>query len=240
MTEDSSGPAGTDPENKPWFLEYEQTTAYFHSLTQIRFKLLAIVPIVTGITAGLIARFGTGTTSSVPGSMIAAISLLGLLVTLGVIFYDQRNSQLYNGVLAHAHSLEEKLPKGGPYSNRPDRDKFLFGWWQIWGDRGLAVIYSAAVGTWLYLFMFGALKEATSVNSVLLPVLKIIIPTLASLAFLVELHRLDEDPDRLRRVRKYPDAPAVQNLTAVWYRVWGLVLQAIILGGMAIAAWLMT
>ncbi len=47
-------------------LDYEQTVAYYHHLADSRFKLLALIPIVTGAAIGLLSG------STQPGSVLAS------------------------------------------------------------------------------------------------------------------------------------------------------------------------
>lgn len=68
-------------------LDYEQTTAYYHHLADSRFKLLALVPIVTGAAIGLLSQGADPAT-------VLVIGILGFVVTLGLFFYNQRNTQI--------------------------------------------------------------------------------------------------------------------------------------------------
>ena len=91
-------------------LDYEQTVLIFNSLAEIRFKLLAMVPTFTVVAIGVIDKLVSN-----PSTMLA-IGALGFLATLGIAFYDQRNTQLYNSAQLRAKSLEalmnfEKLKK---------------------------------------------------------------------------------------------------------------------------------
>ena len=58
-------------------LDYEQTTKYFHALADARFKLLALVLTVTGVSIGVLAH------TDQP-RVILPLSIFGLLVTFGV------------------------------------------------------------------------------------------------------------------------------------------------------------
>jgi len=53
-------------------LDYEQTAHYFHELHNVRFRLLALVPIVTGAAIGFLADESSG-------PKVLAIGILGFL-----------------------------------------------------------------------------------------------------------------------------------------------------------------
>jgi hypothetical protein len=72
-------------------LDYEQTTHYFHELHNVRFHLLALVPIVTGAAIGFLD-------DATSGPKVLAIGILGFLVTLRLVIYDQRNTLLYDSM----------------------------------------------------------------------------------------------------------------------------------------------
>jgi len=80
-------------------IDYESTTKYLHSLADSRLKLLAFVPTVTGL--GL-AAYDRVTKPEVG----AAFGLFGFLVILGVSYYDQRNTSLYDAMQIRAKTLE--------------------------------------------------------------------------------------------------------------------------------------
>jgi len=180
-------------------LDYEQTTKYFHALADARFKLLALVPVVTGFGIGALAH-------SEQPQLVIPLSIFGLLLTFGVMCYDQRNSQIYNALQARAKSLEILLgfrpaanlhvPNrrhwnfGGAFLDRPQRALKFFGL-LIWHDLGLAVIYSTALAGWVYLLTHALLQVGQQV------VVETLIPAVVFVAVLVQLLRLDKRTDEL-------------------------------------------
>jgi hypothetical protein len=74
--------------------EYGEVCSNFRLLTDIRFKLLALLPIGTGAGVALAT-----TASSVSSPLIA---LFGLVVTASAALYNLRNDQLYNELVARA------------------------------------------------------------------------------------------------------------------------------------------
>src|SRR2546421_2507695 len=96
-------------------LDYQQTTDLMRTLTDVRFKLLALTPTLAGATVAVLGH---------PGSAVEllAVGLLGLTATLGLLLYELRNSQLYDYALARAQRLEAELGFcGGPFTDRPPR-----------------------------------------------------------------------------------------------------------------------
>ena len=85
-------------------LEYTQINNNFRFLAEVRFKLLALVPILGGAAVFVLARVGLeagkAPASSHPELLVVLlVSLFGFLATLGLTLYDQRNSELYNALI---------------------------------------------------------------------------------------------------------------------------------------------
>jgi hypothetical protein len=132
------------------------------------------------------------------------IALAGFFVTLGIVFYDQRNSELYNALIHRAKFLESesKLPRSpgarkegsvtGQFNERPGSDRRLFGLkpFKMSHDTGLALIYGPVLGAWYFPFLLSALNllGASSRTSFRYAY---IVAGIAGIAFFVELRRLD-------------------------------------------------
>jgi hypothetical protein len=92
---------------------------------------------------------------------------LGLAATLGILVYDLRNSEIYDYAIQRAQQLETELQiapsgdaaPGGLFSDRPSGTIRLFGVTAN-RDRGFALVYSAALGGWTYLTVWGAQRAA--------------------------------------------------------------------------------
>ncbi len=130
-------------------LDYDRTVSLLGLLSDIRFKLLAIVPTVAGAAVGLLSR-------NPSRANLVAVGFIGLTATLGVLLYDHRNSEHYNAAVARSRELEQRLgfiDVGGATG--------AYGWeaperW--WGQRtGLGLVYSAALGAWAYVVLWGVL-----------------------------------------------------------------------------------
>jgi hypothetical protein len=93
-------------------LDYDQTTQVLRLLTDIRFKLIAFVPTIAAFSAGLFGK-------PRPTVEQLAIGLLGMTVTLGILVYELRNSQIYAAAAKRAEDLERQLGFGGGLYSEP-------------------------------------------------------------------------------------------------------------------------
>lgn len=191
-------------------LDYDQTAKYIHTLADARFKLLAFVPLVTGAAIGLLRNTDSHET-------VIAVSLLGFFVIIGIVFYDQRNTQIYDALHIRAKSLEVLLrlqplsnlkspdekrrlwAYGGAFLDRPGRSRKLFGRILMWHDRGLAIIYATALGGWCYLLVSAITKLMESGQLVSLGVCAGV-PLIVAAAMFLQLRRFDKATDELEEL----------------------------------------
>ena len=146
-------------------LEYEQINENFRSLADVRFKLLALVPTLGGAAVFILAHLGLEAGKPSPSSysellVVLLVSTFGLLATLGITLYDQRNSELYNALIHRAKYLERQfgwvgapgalrtLGPGGQFSERPKGYRRII--FKAAHDRALALIYGPLLGAWLF------------------------------------------------------------------------------------------
>jgi len=181
----------TDQDRELWLADYEATRQYFMDLSATRFKLLAFLPTITGTVVAVL--FGTLQSPQ----MLAGVGAFGFMVTLGILFYDQRNTQIYDALVLRAQSIETKLgfapltghihqdmrtkrSCGGAFLDRPPRSLHLFpftrsgrwGIFKMWHDRGLALIYSSVFAGWVFTCAAGvanALSEPISLRALAAP-----------------------------------------------------------------------
>jgi hypothetical protein len=158
--------------------DYQQTTELLRSLTDVRFKLLALVPTLSGAAVAVLGHPSSA-------AELLAVGLLGLTATLGVLLYELRNSLLSNYALRRAQSLEAELGLG-LYRGAP-----------VNRDRALILVYSAALAGWTYLTAWGALhaahvERARPIGGV--------VAVGVGLLLLAELARVHEPNDRARRL----------------------------------------
>ena len=83
-------------------LEYDRAVALFAELTDIRFKLLALVPTLSGAAVALLHA------GEAPVELLA-VGLLGLAATLGVLVYELRNSEIRRAAGARIGAVESDM-----------------------------------------------------------------------------------------------------------------------------------
>ena len=148
----SSLPVKEQPAFELCRLDYEQTLETYRQLADVRFKLLALVP---ALTAAAVALLGASDLDQREGGVVSA---LGFLVTLGIVLYDLRNSQFYNGAIGRAQFLEEQLGfqpagrdrQGGLFRSRDEHPRQRFLGLPVRHGLGLSLIYSAVLGAWVF------------------------------------------------------------------------------------------
>lgn len=184
-------------DNRAFGMGYEQIARSFRQLTDVRFKLLALVPSVSGIAIGLISK-DLGAFEQAPLSRLI-VAVFGLCVTLGIVFYDQRNSQIYDALSHRGRELERALEISGPFSVRPGRALKFLGVVTIWHDRGLAFIYGSVLGAWVFPIACGLLwllPAEVGPSGVSVPTMGAGVAALSVVVAVVELHRLDRQASR--------------------------------------------
>lgn len=134
-------------------LEYESASRLLGSLTEIRFKLLTLVPSLTGAVVALISPGRSGVE-------ILAIGGLGLAATSGVLAYELRNGELCRRAAERVSRLESVLFSRGSLLGGEERTPRLFGVIPASHQLGVGLVYGAALGGWVYLVVWGALVAA--------------------------------------------------------------------------------
>ncbi|MFB7287795.1 hypothetical protein [Actinacidiphila glaucinigra] len=154
----SDGPSAADLADL--LRDYEQTLVTWRMLVDIRFRLLAFVPVVTGVVVTLAGR-----SASDYSTLIAATAMTALF---GVLVYDLRNSAFHDAAVHRAKALERAMRlrrlsdqgngSGGLMNERPRERHKLLGV-PVWHDRGLFLIYSSSFGGLAGLFVLGIVAE---------------------------------------------------------------------------------
>lgn len=157
----------SDSEHKT---DYEQTAAYFRELHETRFKLLALLPIAVGAAIAVLPEHTS------PMQQMA-LGALGLVITIGLTIYDQRNTMIYDRLVRRAQLLERlmKFPPvqlgpgerdrmwGGAFKDRPERRHLLkterIAIPLIWHDLGLSIVYAATLAGWAFILTDGMSKQ---------------------------------------------------------------------------------
>lgn len=176
----------SDSEQDNLRTDYEQTNEQIRMLTDIRFKLLTLIPTGTVVAVSVL-----GTT--VPIRVVPVVGILGFVIVFAIAMYDLRNSQLYDASLNRAIQLESQLhiPDGGLYMNRPKRGVKLLGV-LVWHDRALALIYGTTLGGWFYLIAYSSLNILlpSNINDVFYPAL-ILFSAVVAGAFIWHFHFIE-------------------------------------------------
>jgi hypothetical protein len=150
--------------------KYEQTVANISELTEIRFKLLAFVPTISGVGVALLSR------QAVPDRAKAGVGILGFLVSLGITFYDAQNSAIYTSLRHRAEALEKDLE----FTRLQPPEPSLFGMVPMRHGEGLALIYSAVLAGWAFVAADGFLSAKGAAP----------IAVAVGLGFLLQLRRI--------------------------------------------------
>ena len=119
--------------------EYGKVCSNFRTLTDIRFRLLGLLPIIAAAAAAF--KFDT----LAPISRFT-LAIFGLVATIGLITYNSRNDQLYNELVGRAAAIERCLAlQDGYFTQRPNSWlQFRFGFvkWEISHGYGIGTIYT--------------------------------------------------------------------------------------------------
>jgi hypothetical protein len=140
-----------DPNDKRK-LDYEQVLETYRQFADIRFKLLAFVPALSGAAIALLTRANIERWEKV------GVAGLGFFVTLGIVLYDQRNTQFYNGAITRAQYLEKRIElekfggdeHAGLFGSRKDHPTRRLLGLRIGHDLGLAFVYCPVLGAWAF------------------------------------------------------------------------------------------
>ena len=133
-------------------LDYEQTLETYRQLVDIRFKLLAFIPTLTGVAVTVLTTAGLAPLSKF------TLALAGFAVTLGVLLYELRNTQFHDGAYGRLRHLEERLgmptfgtdKHPGLIGSRLDQPPRTFFSLPAKHDPALWLIYSAALAAWAF------------------------------------------------------------------------------------------
>jgi hypothetical protein len=140
--------------------DYGETSAVYKTLVDIRFRLLAFVPTASAVAVALLGRQNPTPGGPLGGTndLVLGVGVIGLLVTLGVVMYEIRNSQLHDQAIHRLKHLEKLLGlrpavlqpgPGGLFEERGGRLSILGV--SLWHDRALSLIYGATTGAWTWL-----------------------------------------------------------------------------------------
>ncbi len=131
-------------------MEYGEVCQNFRSLSEIRFKLLAFLPLATGVG---VVSMGSGAQLSNP-----VVYLLGLVVSIALSVYNARNDQHYNELVGRASDIERQMGLcEGNFTQRPTTWQKAFGL-KVEHRWPIALIYISSITTWLFLALLSVLQ----------------------------------------------------------------------------------
>jgi hypothetical protein len=143
--------------------EYAEINSNFRLLTNIRFKLLAFLPLAAAATVAVTAAVPDQPPARQVEGALTALSLFGFVVTAGLASYNARNDQVYLWLVTRAAAVERELGLfDGSFANRPNTGFGILipiarrhgaswpGWvWPVGHVSSVGLIYSASLALWL-------------------------------------------------------------------------------------------
>lgn len=127
--------------------EYTEVCKTYHAISDFRGKLLALLPTVSG--AGIFVLIGKSDLQNT--SHLLAAGIFGVLVTLGLFFYELRGIQKCKSLIILGGKIESELKiELGQFRDRPRRIAGFIG-----AETAGWVIYMAVLLAWLYVAWVG-------------------------------------------------------------------------------------
>ena len=122
---------------------YSECGSLIRALTDVRFKLLALVPAISALAlVAIVSPSGPLANTAVAVRIAAAV--IGFVVIATIRMYDVRNSELYDDLISRARSLEADLGvELGAFNRRRSSV------WPVEHDRALRWLYWAVLAAWL-------------------------------------------------------------------------------------------
>lgn len=143
-------------------LEYAEINSNFRALSDIRFKLLAFLPVAAVATAVVSGR-QQETTPFLEGRT-AVLCVFGLLITAGLASYSARNDQIYVWLVGRAVWIERELGLvDSAFAGRPDAWLELGNsrvHWKVGHVSGVAIIYYSSAALFLLGFAVSVARAA--------------------------------------------------------------------------------
>jgi hypothetical protein len=88
--------------------EYSEAASAWRMLTDVRFKLLALIPPISALAITAIVS-PRGLLEGAANSVRVAAAAFGFLVVAGLCIYDARNSELYDDLISRGRRTEMEL-----------------------------------------------------------------------------------------------------------------------------------
>lgn len=133
-------------EDRRRLLELDYKTAFeaWRQMVDIRFKLLALLPVATVVGVSQKLPYGA--------------SVAGLMFIVGLSVYEIRNTQIHDALAKRLVELEGLLGGGAlpqevraqTFSGRPQVHLRAFGLVKLWHNRSIGIIYGASAAAWTW------------------------------------------------------------------------------------------
>lgn len=122
---------------------YSEVCNGWRTLTDVRFKLLSLLPTVSVAVIITLLSHSEGAGALAP-AVRTFIALLGLLLTGAIRLYDLRNTDLYNDLVGRGRQIEAELGiHTGHFRGRPKSR----GW--IQHDKAIGAVYGLSALAWV-------------------------------------------------------------------------------------------
>jgi hypothetical protein len=149
-----NGKQGTHPDRHAALIaEYAEVNSNFRLLTDIRFKLLAFLPLGPAAAVALMVVVGDGAPQRSVSAGALALCLFGLVVTVGLATYNARNDQIYVWHVERGARIERELGLfDGSFASRPNawfEIRLPFWRWHVGHVSSVTVIYASSIALWL-------------------------------------------------------------------------------------------
>lgn len=127
---------------------YEETCANWRMLTEVRFKLLGLLPVVAAVALVAIVSDG-GPFPEVATAPRVGLGGFGLSITVGLFLYEKRNNELYNDLISRGRRAEYELGvHSGVFLGRPEPHPGMRGRIVRHGT-ATALVYWTVVVAWI-------------------------------------------------------------------------------------------
>jgi hypothetical protein len=140
---------------------YKEISAAWRALTEVRFKLMGLVPAVSVVAwAQLISAEALRTPKRAYAGILLA--LIGLVITIALRTYDRRNDSLYDDLISRGRKIEEDLGVDTALfrGRREPTGRFVNHTVPVRLIYGFAILGWLAVGVWFALMSFNLFPHA--------------------------------------------------------------------------------
>jgi hypothetical protein len=165
--------------------EYNQVVTQFRALMDIRFKLLAYLPLGT-VAAVLVSK--DGQLASEP-----AVAVFAFIATLCIATYNKRNDQHYDELVGRAAELERELGLNhGSFSQRP-ASWLRYGRVKVEHRWPIGLLYAASAALWAFIAV-KSLLALSGEEIIVKNVLESLAPVIVILCWW-PLHKIEKSRD---------------------------------------------